>query len=296
MIASSSSRNSSKNMPRFSSNDMVHNHYLEEAQKKTQEKDRNSESSVMHSTRLQNTTNDHKPKLRSNNRTSRSLPVSKSSCVTSKVVPLVDHSRNSSPFSDSKHFVCSTCHKCVFNANHDACITKLLKEVNSQAKIQSHKTRNSTKPVEPTSHTQKRSRQIVTGHRFSPNKSSAVHEKPNTPRSCLRWKPTGRIFKTAGLRWIPTGKIFTSSTTKVDSEPPNGSNEDITNPYECEQTLNVSAGTLNLSAGTSFNPKKERLGTTLQAPFLKEKKGVRFSALYLQKKRNLLVFDHSHQQ
>ncbi|GJY20918.1 hypothetical protein Tco_0393484 [Tanacetum coccineum] len=200
MIASSSSRNSSKNMPRFSSNDMVHNHYLEEAQKKTQEKDRNSESSVMHSTRLQNTTNDHKPKPRSNNQTTRSLPVSKSSCVTSKVVPLVDHSRNSSPFSDSKHFVCSTCHKCVFNANHDACITKLLKEVNSRAKIQSYKTKNSTKPVEPMSHTQKPSRQIVIGYRFSPNKSFAVHEKPNTPRSCLRWKPTGRIFKTAGLR------------------------------------------------------------------------------------------------
>ncbi|GJZ63411.1 hypothetical protein Tco_0619832 [Tanacetum coccineum] len=89
--------------------------------------------------------------------------------------------------------------------------------------------------------------------------------------------------------------MFTDSTTKVDSEPPNGSNDDITNPYECDQTLNVSVGTLNLNAGTSFNPKKERLRTTLQAPFLKEKKGVRFSALYLQKKRNLLVFDHSHQ-
>ncbi|GJR59297.1 hypothetical protein Tco_1501459 [Tanacetum coccineum] len=71
------------------------------------------------------------------------------------------------------------------------------------------------------------------------------------PRSCLRWKSMGKIFKTVGLRWVPTGKIFTSSTTKVDSEPPNGSNEDITNPYECEQTLNVSAGTLNLSAVTS---------------------------------------------
>ncbi|GJU39020.1 hypothetical protein Tco_1191977 [Tanacetum coccineum] len=35
VIASSESRNSSKNMPRFSSNDMVHNHYLEEAKKKT---------------------------------------------------------------------------------------------------------------------------------------------------------------------------------------------------------------------------------------------------------------------
>ncbi|GJV79922.1 hypothetical protein Tco_1515792 [Tanacetum coccineum] len=69
-----------------------------------------------------------------------------------------------------------------------------------------------------------------------------------TPRSCLRWKPTGKIFKTVGLRWVPTGKIFTSSTTKVDSEPTNGSNEDITNQYECEQTLDVSAGTLNLSA------------------------------------------------
>ncbi|GJX03850.1 hypothetical protein Tco_0189766 [Tanacetum coccineum] len=41
---------------------------------------------------------------------------------------------------------------------------------------------------------------------------------------------------------VPTGKIFTSSTTKVDCEPPNDSNVDITNPYECDQTLNVNAG------------------------------------------------------
>nr|GEW78926.1 hypothetical protein [Tanacetum cinerariifolium] len=39
MIASSSSRNSSKNMPRFSSNDMVHNYYLDEVKKKTQERE-----------------------------------------------------------------------------------------------------------------------------------------------------------------------------------------------------------------------------------------------------------------
>ncbi|GJS52830.1 hypothetical protein Tco_0626192 [Tanacetum coccineum] len=68
--------------------------------------------------------------------------------------------------------------------------------------------------------------------------------------SSSRWKPTGKIFKTVSLRWVPTGKIFTSSTTKVDSEPINGSNEDITNQYECEQMLDVSA---------SFNPKKEGL-------------------------------------
>ncbi|GJZ28008.1 hypothetical protein Tco_0572655 [Tanacetum coccineum] len=85
---------------------------------------------------------------------------------------------------------------------------------------------------------------IAIGQRFSPKKSSAVHEKPNTPRSCLRWKPTGRIFKIAGLRWIPTGKMFTSSTTKA----------------------------------SLFND-KWRLLTTLQAPFLKEKKGLRHKLL-----------------
>ncbi|GJX19910.1 hypothetical protein Tco_0222587 [Tanacetum coccineum] len=67
-----------------------------------------------------------------------------------------------------------------------------------------------------------------------------MHEKTNTPRSCLRWIPTGRIFNTAGLKWVPTGKTFTSSTTKVDCEPPNGSNDYITNLYKCDQTLNVS--------------------------------------------------------
>ncbi|GKD84409.1 hypothetical protein Tco_1355563 [Tanacetum coccineum] len=80
-----------------------------------------------------------------------------------------------------------------------------------------------------------------------------------TLRSCLRLKLTGKIFKTVGLRWVPTGKIFTSNTTKVDSEPQNGSNEDITNPYECEQTLNVSVGTLNLSAAMTSDHNSSEL-------------------------------------
>ncbi|GJS35015.1 hypothetical protein Tco_0533397 [Tanacetum coccineum] len=147
---------------------------------------------------------------------------------------------------------------CVFNANHEACITKLLKEVNSRAKIQPHRTSNSNKPIEPMSHTQKPGRQIVIGNRFSPIKSSVVLEKTNTPRSCLRWIPTDRIFNTVGLRWVPTGKKLTSSTTKVDYEPPNGSNEDITNPYKCDQTLNVSAGTLNLSTDNTSGPVPQR--------------------------------------
>ncbi|GJX61399.1 hypothetical protein Tco_0294299 [Tanacetum coccineum] len=78
MIASSSSRNISKNMPRFSSNDIVHNHYLDVAKKKIQERDRNSTTSVTTSARFQSTIDDSKPKPRSNNQTSTSLLVSKS--------------------------------------------------------------------------------------------------------------------------------------------------------------------------------------------------------------------------
>ncbi|GKF52137.1 hypothetical protein Tco_0148604, partial [Tanacetum coccineum] len=77
---------------------------------------------------------------------------------------------------------------------------------------QSLKNKNNN-PVEPKNHTHKPGRQIGIGQKFSLNKSSAVHEKPHTPRSCLRWKPTGRIFKTVSLRWIPTRKMFADSTT-----------------------------------------------------------------------------------
>ncbi|GJT83214.1 hypothetical protein Tco_1057556 [Tanacetum coccineum] len=81
VIAPGSSRNSQEES--YGSNDMAHNHYLEEARKKTQEKNRNSKPSVMHTTSLQNTTNGSKQKPRSNNQTSRIFPVSKSSGVTS---------------------------------------------------------------------------------------------------------------------------------------------------------------------------------------------------------------------
>ncbi|GJT64809.1 hypothetical protein Tco_1016289 [Tanacetum coccineum] len=195
MIAPSSSR--------YSSNDIVHNHYLEEAKKKTHE-----------------------------------------------------HSRIPRNFSDSKHFVCSTCQKCVFNANHDACVIKFLKEVNSRAKVPSNKTTNRNKPVEQIRVATKPKRQIPKGHRFSIKKTTTVHEKTTSPRSCLRWQPTGRILKTVCLRWVPTGKTFASSTTKVESEPPNGSNADIPNQCESEQALNVSAGTL---LSTDLAPQRQEM-------------------------------------
>nr|GEY79905.1 retrovirus-related Pol polyprotein from transposon TNT 1-94 [Tanacetum cinerariifolium] len=151
--APSSSRNSKKES--CGSNDMAYNYYLEEAKKNTQEKNKNLKPREMPSAKTHHTPNACTPKPRSNNKTSRNWPASKSCEETLKAVQKAYHSRNPSSFSDFKHFVCSTCQKCVFNVNHDACITKFLKEVNSRAKIQPNKTRNSNKPVDPTSHTQK---------------------------------------------------------------------------------------------------------------------------------------------
>nr|GEU61434.1 ribonuclease H-like domain-containing protein [Tanacetum cinerariifolium] len=100
------------------------------------------------------------------------------------------------------------------------------------------------------------------GHRFSPNNTFDVYEKTFS-RSDLRWKTTGRIFKSVGLRWIPIGKLFESCISKVDSEPPHGSNVDIPNIYECKQTLDV-------STGTSISVQKEQsldLSTELESLF-----------------------------
>nr|GEU83995.1 hypothetical protein [Tanacetum cinerariifolium] len=211
MIASSNSRISSKNMTRFSSNDMVHNHYLEEAKKRTQKRSRNSEPNLVPSARLQSTANGSKPKPRINNQTSRNWPASKSSFATTKTVPIAEHPRNS---------------------RNDSCVTKFLKEVNSRAKFPSNKTPKRNKPVEQISVPNEQERQIPTGHRFSIQETSIVQKKTMTPRSYL-------------------------STTKVDKVPLNGSNAYITNQYECEQTLDVSAGTLNLSTDVHVPSQQE---------------------------------------
>nr|GEZ12887.1 hypothetical protein [Tanacetum cinerariifolium]GEZ16697.1 hypothetical protein [Tanacetum cinerariifolium] len=121
--APSSSRNIKKES--YCSNDTAHTYFLEEGRKKTQDRNRITNPKDMASARTHYTPNACTPKPRN---ISRCLHVSKCSCVPSNVVPLVDHFRKSSSFLDSKHFVCSTFHKCVFNANHNACVTKFLNE------------------------------------------------------------------------------------------------------------------------------------------------------------------------
>nr|GEW08560.1 Gag-Pol polyprotein [Tanacetum cinerariifolium] len=222
MIASSNSRISSKNMTRFSSNGMVHNLYLE-AKKRIQERSRNSKPSLMPSSRLQSTANGSKPMPRRNTQTSRNWPASKNSFIMIKSVPIAEHPRNS---------------------RTDYCVTKFLKEVTSRAKVPSNKTTNRNKPIEKIKVPNKNERQILTGHRFSIQKTSVVQKKTMTSRSYLSWKLTGKIFKTVGLRWVPTGRVLTSSTTKnkfVESIKASKTRRQLaTDPEMCMYVLIVS--------------------------------------------------------
>ncbi|GKA97415.1 hypothetical protein Tco_0825309 [Tanacetum coccineum] len=95
--------------------------------------------------------------------------------------------------------------------------------------------------LEKTSESKKPERLIPKGHRVSHRKTTTVPTKTRSPKSCLRWQPTGRILKTVCLRWVPTGRLFNSCTSKVESEPTHGSNVDIYHIHACKQTLGLSA-------------------------------------------------------
>ncbi|GJU82028.1 hypothetical protein Tco_1284393 [Tanacetum coccineum] len=263
------------------SNDMVHNYYLEKAKKSAQlqkDKDVNGKPSMINPARLPNTANGCKPKP-------RNWQASMSSRVSNKDVHIEGEHRKQKPFLKSNDLRCPTCKKCLFSANHDECVLEYLSKLNPRASAQnkdakSHKTTKRYMPVEKTRESKRPERQIPSGHRFSKKKTTTVPEKTMTPRSCLRWKQTGKIFKTVGLRWVPTGKLFNSCTGKVDSEPTHGSIVDIPHIHACKQTLGLSAGTsfngqkqqrIDLNADALYNAKQENLRVWLLKMLISKK-------------------------
>nr|GEW23464.1 hypothetical protein [Tanacetum cinerariifolium] len=90
VIARGSFRNSFKES--HGSNDMAHNYYLEEANKKAKEKNRNLKPREMPSARTHHTPNTYTPKPRSNNQTFRNWPATKSVPVAAapRVIDLAD--------------------------------------------------------------------------------------------------------------------------------------------------------------------------------------------------------------
>ncbi|GKG42701.1 hypothetical protein Tco_0476999, partial [Tanacetum coccineum] len=105
---------------------------IEEAKKKAQiQKDvaLNNKPSVQKTARLPNTASGRKLKPGYTNQQTRRWPPSMSSRVSNKVVNISEPSRNSKPFLNSKNLASPTYKKCIYRANHDACILKYLSKV-----------------------------------------------------------------------------------------------------------------------------------------------------------------------
>ncbi|GJV43870.1 hypothetical protein Tco_1428406 [Tanacetum coccineum] len=62
-------------------------------------------------------------------KTNVSIPQPRSNQMKDKVLPNTSHVKTS-----NVNVVCATCGKCVFNSNHDACISKFLKDMNARTK------------------------------------------------------------------------------------------------------------------------------------------------------------------
>ncbi|GJT12226.1 retrovirus-related pol polyprotein from transposon TNT 1-94 [Tanacetum coccineum] len=109
---------------------------------------RNTNPRVSTSTRVANRTNVSRPQPRSNQIKDKVLP--NTSQVKFKKTEVEDHPRISRISNQTKsvtacndslnsrtsnvNVVCATCGKCVFNSNHDACVSKFLNDVNARTK------------------------------------------------------------------------------------------------------------------------------------------------------------------
>nr|GEY87848.1 hypothetical protein [Tanacetum cinerariifolium] len=166
----------------------------------------NSDSNGLSSTGVDNTAKTRRPKPRSNTKNNRAPSVSRSSCRKNKEAEVAEHPRDLLLSKNKKHMssecnnvklatqnvnskaVCAMCKQCLISVNHDH-------------KAQVWKPKNVG------------------------SKEGLASPKHSTPRSCLRWSPTGRLFNLKG-------KIIASSKSESQSDCSNGDNACSSNPQE----------------------------------------------------------------
>nr|GEZ43149.1 retrovirus-related Pol polyprotein from transposon TNT 1-94 [Tanacetum cinerariifolium] len=113
--------------------------------------------------------------------------------------------------------VCAMCKQCLNFVNHDVCLLNYVNGMNSRGKkqkanvlINEHQTKQKPKV--------KKTKKVGYIERLA-------SPKPSTPRSVLRWSPTGRMFDLKG-------KIIASSESESQSDCSKGDNVYTSNPLE----------------------------------------------------------------
>ncbi|GKD99701.1 hypothetical protein Tco_1387685 [Tanacetum coccineum] len=113
--------------------------------------------------------------------------------------------------------VCAMCKQCLITFNHDVCVLNYLNDMNS---CDLNKNANVSNVENQMKHKLKVKKPKKVG-----STERLASPKPSTPRSCLRWSPTGRIFNLKG-------KIIANSESVCQFDCSKGDNACTSNPQE----------------------------------------------------------------
>ncbi|GJU85596.1 retrovirus-related pol polyprotein from transposon TNT 1-94 [Tanacetum coccineum] len=197
---------------------------------------RNTNPRVSTSTRVAHRTNVSRPQHRSNQMKDKVLP--NTSQVKFKKTEVKDHPRISRISNQTKsvtacndslnsrtsnvNVVCATCGKCVFNSNHDACVSKFLNDVNARTK------KPNVVPISTRKPKSQANKSVATPHK----KTVASESTTTNSKSYYRmlYKKTSKAWKwwiaqqcPSAYTWVPktkkkwVPKVRNESVTKTVS-------------------------------------------------------------------------------
>ncbi|GKC54895.1 hypothetical protein Tco_1077640, partial [Tanacetum coccineum] len=223
----------------------------------------NSDSNGFSSTRVNNTVKTRRPHPRSNSNTDRVSSKSKSSCLSNNVEKIEENHRNSKIPKNQNHMSseCNNIKLAIRYAKSEIvcvmckqCLVTVNHDVCVLNYVNDMNSHADNQSANVTIHeNQKKYKANAKNSKELGSKGSLASSRPSKPRTCLWWIPTGRIFAMCG-------KLIASSNTENNSEKSVCDNASTSNPLE--------------PSSKGFLISTSLLG----------------SALYLQKKRNLLVF------
>ncbi|GJU77895.1 hypothetical protein Tco_1274965 [Tanacetum coccineum] len=175
----------------------------------------NSKTNGFSPKNVKSTNRTRRPQPRNNPKNDKVPSKSKNSCLLNNLGKIEENHRNLQSSLNLKHMssernnirlairnaksevVCAMCKQCLITINHDACVLNYVNDMNSHALNKNANVSNVKN--------QKKHKPKVLKPKKVGSKERLASPKPNTPRSCLRWSPTVRIFDLKG-KIIETSK------------------------------------------------------------------------------------------
>ncbi|GJV85846.1 hypothetical protein Tco_1525744 [Tanacetum coccineum] len=184
---------------------------------------------------IESTTRTRRPHPRNNPKSDKVPFKSKCSCLSNKLEKIEENHRSlqSSNYPDhtssecnniklvirneKSKVICTTCKQCLIIANHDECVLHYVNGMKSRKKNQSVNVSKSAN--------QKKHKPRVWKPKKVGSKERLASPKPSTPRCCLRWSLTRRMFDLKG-------KIIATSESECQPDCSKGDNACTSNPQE----------------------------------------------------------------